>query len=123
MNYYEFLEHCINDGIAGAKADYNKESQKDKLDGSIAGFEACRNKTPEQLAGILVVAQVDANHAMLKREENYWYHRCFEIEVAWVCNVVGAMLWAQNKQHDFVVTARGTLRADEILKRAKAELN
>jgi hypothetical protein len=53
MNYHEFLERVVDEGIAAAKAYYTRPEQKQKLDGSIAGFEACRGKTPPELKELL----------------------------------------------------------------------
>ena len=50
MGYNDFLDSIINQGIASAKRDY---VAGEKLDGSIAGFEACRNKTYEEIVDIL----------------------------------------------------------------------
>ena len=95
MNYFDFLEMVIDDGIEAAKADYVKPEQKQKLEGSIAGFNACRKKTPEELLKILRESERTAQQCTVisKREKEYWYYRCYQLEVEWTCNVVSAMLY------------------------------
>ena len=106
MVYYEFLEHCIDDGIAAVNKTYVKDADRLKLKGSIAGFEACRNKTAEQLERLLVEAgkvvsgvRVDAGGD--RERIDYWYFRYYELQVEGVCDVVGAMLDAQGGEHNF----------------------
>jgi len=93
MNYQEFLTKVIDEGIAAARKDY--ADQKDKLNGSIAGFEACRDKTPEELKLLLESSQISTKDAYTNQLVNYWWFRCYEAEVEWVCNVVSAMLYNQ----------------------------
>lgn len=51
MNYNDFLNRIIDDGITAAKRDY--ENSPDKLKGAVAGFEACRGKSPPELFELL----------------------------------------------------------------------
>ena len=92
MNYNEFLTRVIEEGIESAKADYTEEKDKDRLEGSIAGFNACRDKAPNQLAEVWRKAMTDVNNAYGDNEKKYWYLNSFQLEVEWVCNVVSAML-------------------------------
>jgi hypothetical protein len=41
MTYNDFLNQIIEDGIIAAKEDYAGPQDKNRLEGSIAGFEAC----------------------------------------------------------------------------------
>lgn len=115
MNYAEALERIINDGIAAAKADYTKTSQEDHLAGSIAGFESCRDKSPAELWHTLDSAKKRSHCAMMEQAENYWWIRCFELEVEWVCNCVSAILRNQGLPEIICPTARGTMKAAEII--------
>lgn len=66
MTYLETLERIINDGIEAAKEDYGRKDSpenKARLKGSIEGFEACRGKTPEQLARLLADERCKTNQA------------------------------------------------------------
>lgn len=63
----------------------------------------------------LDLARKLADAALAADRSNYWYYRCFHVEVEWVCNVVSAAL--QNQREETIVppTARGYLKASEIL--------
>ena len=126
MNYTQFLDKVIDDGIKAAKKDYSQPSQKNKLEGSIFGFEQCRDKSPTEIAFLLIeyrkIISEERETEMIfeeldvKREHNYWYYRCAESEIEWVANVVSAMLYNEGKQTIITPTARGMMKADEILK-------
>src|SRR4051812_25251855 len=92
ITYHDFLNRVIDDGIKAARADYTREDQKMELNGSVAGFEACRDKDPA-LLGLLMEQSIErTHHARINQSPDYWYHRCYELEVEWVCNVVSAMI-------------------------------
>jgi hypothetical protein len=116
MNYNEFLTKVIDEGIEAATSDYTKESEKLQLDGSIAGFNACRNKNPEELVEVYKLANKETADAF-NSEKEYWYYRCFQLEVEWVCNVVSAML--MNEGHSPILswlpTANGAMKAASII--------
>ena len=126
MSYEEFLNRIIDDGIEAAKTDYCRPSQQNKLEGSIAGFEACRKKTAGQchvegvvvaLADLLAEARKATLDAHMRREESeeYWRIRCYEAEVEWVCNCVSAVLINENRPCIIPPTARGVMKAAEIV--------
>ena len=130
MTYEEFLDRIINDGIAAAKADYKRPAQKAQLEGSIAGFEACREKGPSDLALLLGKAQANTHTAFRRvnereiSDEEYWKIRCFEAEVEWTCNCVSALTLSGSPWPPIVTpTARGVMKAAEIVgvKGAKEE--
>ncbi len=114
MNYNDFLNRIIEDGIIAVRADYK---EGDKLDGAIAAFEACRNQSPQDLVELLVTANKFMNYAMMSRHDNYWYFRCYQAEVEWTLNVVCAMLYNQGAPQlvSYLPTARGMMKAAEIL--------
>lgn len=125
MNYSEFLNTAIEKGIKAAAKDYTEPNQKDKLEGSVAGLNACRDLAPVRLIEILKMAKEQTHEAYIKEvdtlpkqadEKRYWYYRCYELEVEWICNVVSAML--MNEGMDVIIppTAHGVLMADSILK-------
>lgn len=117
MTTTEFLARVIDGGIAGATADYSANTPNDKmmLEGAVAGFESCRGKSPEQLAILLREARINQTRAHAEQLPDYWRHACFAAEIEWVCNCVSALL--QNEGLPIIVTptARGFLRAAEIV--------
>ena len=119
MNYYEFLDRVIEEGIEAARQDYSRPEQKSKLDGSIAGFQKCNRLTPGELGELLADARKSTQTAFVRAEDDstvdYWHMRCLEAEVEWVCNVVSAMLLANGQPPILHPTARGTIKAAEIL--------
>jgi len=120
MHFSEFLNRVIDDGIAAAREDYAKPAQKRKLEGSIAGFEACRNVRPlhahQDLTELLDAARTSTHAASLGDErEDYWWFRCYELEVEWICNCVSAVLINEGKPPIITPTARGVLKAADII--------
>jgi hypothetical protein len=117
MNYYDFLNKVIEDGISAAKKTY-KDSKNQKLDGALAAFEACRNKMPEDLIEIYTTALSYCENARKNKDsENYWWFRCYLAEVEWVCNVVSAILRNQGLPPLLpnLPTERGFMKAVQIL--------
>ena len=95
MTYDQFLTRIIDDGIIAATEDYKNNGPQ--LNGSIRGFEACRGKTPAQLADLLVEANTAASAAIKQRPNTndlsaYQEARHFAAEVEWVVNCVSAVL-------------------------------
>lgn len=138
MTYEEFLARIIDDGIEAARRDYAKKTRAAHLRGAVAGFEACRGKSPIELKVLLdraCMASHDAHDELVQgrraspgstRPANlagYWEARCYELEVEWVCNCVSAMLY--NEGHPVIVppTARGTIRAAEVLARQSSAVH
>jgi len=115
--YATLLERVVDDGIAAARADYTREHQKPMLEGSVAGFEACREKSPPELAALLLDARTEtgARRRAEQDPENYWWARCFDLEVEWVCNVMSAALMNSGQPVIVPPTMRGVKKAAEIL--------
>lgn len=116
-SYAVLLDRIITDGIAAARRDYCRPDQEHKLAGSVAGFEACRGKSPTELAQLLHEADVTTDQ---KRHEGaevqaYWTARCFALEVGWVCNVISAVLVVHGSQPIVAPTCHGLAKAAEIL--------
>jgi hypothetical protein len=88
MTYVEFLTRIIDDGIAAARADYADKPHK--LRGAVAGFEACRGKSPGELVALWQEAERAA--ARVRSGDGdidlYWEKRCTALEVEWVLNCV-----------------------------------
>lgn len=113
MLYKYFLDRIIDDGIKACRESYKDDTQK--RDGAVAGFNACRGRSVFELRQQLDIARKAANAAFAVDKSNYWYLRCFEAEVEWVCNVVSSALQNQGEDPIVIPTARGYMKAAEIL--------
>lgn len=111
MNWDDFVNQIVERGIQAVKRDYTRPDQKSLLDGSIAGFEACRDKSAVELAKIL--SDLRGPHGV--NQSDIWYSRGFNNEVEWVCNVVSAALFNQGLPVIIQPTARGMQTAAGIL--------
>jgi hypothetical protein len=110
VNYKDFLNRIIDDGVDAAKADYR--DRPDKLRGAVDGFRACREKTPLELGALLQCARMSTDVARRGLPHLYWQLRCYENEVEWVCNCVSVVLL--DKQLPTIVPP--TVRAFEKVK-------
>ena len=114
MNLKEFIDKLIRDGIEEVTAVY--ADQPNKMKGAIAGFKACEFKTPTELALELKKAQGMAQlHFTTANHDKYWYHRMRQLQIEFVCNVVSAVLQNERKPIIIAPTARGVMKAAEIL--------
>lgn len=120
--YGEFLIRVIDDGIAGARKDYHRPDQAHKLEGALAGFEACRGKTPGQISMLLDDARKRVRQKLIDNAQektgdpkDYWRIRCEEAEIEWVANVVSAILAANGLPVIITPTAGGTLKAANVM--------
>lgn len=119
MNYAEFLDEVIRRGIQGATEDYSGDASRivAKRTGAVAGFESCRGKSPKELLLMLQEARKAAHPGIAEEDlDRYWYLRCYEAEVEWVCNVVSAMLLNEGMSTVVTPTARGVFLADKVLR-------
>lgn len=117
-SYVTFLDRIIDDGFGAAKHSYDNDDVK--LRGAVAGFEACRGLSPVLLGRLLEKAHQSfldlrpfGDNPDLEPE--YWWRRCFELEVEWVCNVMSAWLMHQGLPTIVPPTARGALKAAEVV--------
>lgn len=115
MNHQEFLTTVIEDGIEGARFSYKQPHNTIKLKGSLQGFEECRGKEVEELAKLLKEAEKTTQEAMMAQSPDYWFWRCRHLEIEWVCNVVSAVLYNENQPVIIQPSARGMVKAAEIL--------
>lgn len=113
MDWPNFINQIVDLGIDAAKRDYKRPDQEQLLNGSVAGFEACRDKN---IVG-LVKALQSAQRASKKHfgTAKHWYYRGFLLEVEWVCNVASAALYNQKQPVIITPTARGMQTAAQIL--------
>jgi hypothetical protein len=122
MDYWEFLERVINEGIEAATADYTKPTDKSRLTGSIEGFEMCRGKTPPELRDLHGQGLKNTGEAYWKHQDNIEEYRRINsqgAEIEWTCNVVSAALMNQGLPVIVPPTARGVMKAAAILGVAK----
>jgi hypothetical protein len=117
MNYQEFLTKVIDEGVVAAKGDYTSLRQQPHLHGSVAGFEVCRGKQPAELSTLLKEAETSTNESRRNQEDadTYWFKRCYELEIGWVCNVVSALLMNEGLPTIVPVSARGMFKAAGIV--------
>ena len=122
MDYNDFLNKVIDDGIAGVQADY--QDDKDRLDGAIKGFEECYGKDPVALAELLIEANKTTVEKHREQAPDYWYWRSREDEIEWVCNVVSSLMAATNGKFPAIVTptARGYMRMAEVVRKSEGFL-
>lgn len=115
----DLLARVVDDGIAAARADYAAPGDAERLEGSVAGFEACRGRTPVQLAVLLDEVRRETRTAYAAGPDpapsRYWYWRCREAEVEWVCNVLSAVLANEGLPVLVPPTCRGVAKAAEIV--------
>lgn len=109
------LNQIIDDGIEAARSDYSQPKDKLKLDGSVAGFEACRGKPPATIQGLIVEFNDDATCKLMERAPDYWYWRCRAAEVEWVANVLSNIMAAQGWEPIAMMTAGGAMKAAKII--------
>lgn len=126
MTWDELLNRIIDDGLAAVRADY-KDKPRWWLEGAVAGLEACRGKTPEQLGRLYVRARVVEHRAMhaacdITRltdvaHNRAWRVRTFMAEVEWVCNCISVLLQESGLEPlaSHLPTARAYLKMNEIL--------
>ena len=115
MTLNDALNQIIDDGIEAARADYSKPRDTLKRDGAIAGLEDCRGKSPEQIRGLLTAAGQKVMEARGVPSPQYGYWRCREAEIEWVLNVLICLMVAQGHPPLGTMTARGNLKAAEII--------
>lgn len=92
MNLLQFVNRVVDEGIKAAKRDYARSDQREKLKGSIAGFEACRDNEPIDLKLLLDSAHQATETAREDGDEMFWWYRCYEAEVEFVCKCVSVVL-------------------------------
>lgn len=123
--YQYLLMRVIDDGVAAAIRDYATPEQAAKLEGSLAGFEECRNLSTTELKELLQEADQDYeaayrmyghNSAAQEDIDAYWRLRCRALEIYWVCNVLSAALYYSGLPLIVPPTVRGATKAAEILR-------
>jgi hypothetical protein len=115
MDYFTALDAIIRRGIEGVNKSFADEPHK--RDGSIEGFDACRDKTPLDLFDVLdgsrkrTAKAKQASQEKLIEMKDYWKVRYAEIQVEWVCNCVAVMIVNQGQKSPFPRHVGPTARA------------
>jgi hypothetical protein len=120
VNYERFLSQVIEEGMEAAKKDYTRPEQQASLHGALAGFEVCRGKAPSELYVLMIEAMKTSWSSRAEEADDpdtHWFKRCYTLEIEWVCNVVSAMMLNEGLEPIVVPSARGVLKADNILRR------
>lgn len=115
IEFEEFLVLVIEDGIEAARHDYPLPRQRLKLDGANRGFEDCRGRNINALCELLKEARDTVRQKRKQDASDFWYWRCREAEIYWVCNVLSAALYSSRVSPIVPPTAAGALKASEIL--------
>lgn len=115
MNRTELLDAIIDDGTTEVPMAYPRPDQRDKREGAIAGFAACRGLDDEDLKRLLAASREATGKAMASNDVRYWWHRMYELQVEWVLNVLSAAMAANGSTPPTGYTARGMLKAADVL--------
>lgn len=120
MEYLTFLDKVIETGMEAARADYAKPDDRHKLRGALDGFEACRGKSPPEIAVLLGEARAQELKAYGDDLDRYWELVCRAREIEWVANVLSALLMSSGQDVIVQPTCRGVLHAHRLLGGAQA---
>ena len=112
---HDLLMAIIDDGTTEIPLAYPRPDQKNKREGAVAGFEACRDQDDQALLTLLDAARGRTRQAMISGAADYWWHRMFEAQVEWTLNVMSAALQAHGMEPLIPPTARGMNKAMDIL--------
>lgn len=115
MDWDKFINQIVDLGIEAAKRDYKRPDQKPLLDGSLAGFEECRNKSVVDLAKLLPGAAAYRDNAQKGSTTGYLRAKGYYNEIEWVCNVASAALYNQGLPVIIQPTVRAMQTAAKIL--------
>lgn len=115
LSYDAFLTRVIDDGQEEARTAYAGPKKAHKLEGALAGFEACRGASPRRLHDLLVEAERERGRRQEGDLTAFWWQVAYFRQVEWVCNCVSAAL--ENSRLPTIVppTAFAVRKAAEIL--------
>jgi hypothetical protein len=90
MRLSHFRDRIIDDAAASAFTVYAGDIQK--RDGFLAGLEACRDKSPGELAEMLVAANTAMDAAQRGNHPRQGEAIAFRAAVLWVCECVSCAM-------------------------------
>jgi hypothetical protein len=120
MDRNDLLNSVIDDGIEEVRHLYTRPDQKDKHDGAMEGFEACRGLSDSKLLALFKQAQANTLAARAAQAKDYWRVRYKELQVEWVLDVLSAAMLNDGQQPLITPTGRGMKKAADILGVASA---
>lgn len=110
-----FIELVIDDGIRSAPLSIYDDGGDGRV-GSIAGFVACRGKTPFQLHTMLRAAELSVQSIPWK-DERRRFHNQYLLKVRWVCNCVSVVLIREGRTPIVDQPAYGwSLKVDRLIR-------
>lgn len=117
----ELLRLTIEKGIASVRSD--SDMQPHEIEGSIAGFEACRDldaSSPDAMLDLLDSVRKESEKAFHISHENkmslsdYWRIRYKEIQIEYVFEIM-KFAWIQSGHDITNVSARSAAKFNEII--------
>lgn len=116
MTREELLDAIIDDGVEECRHTYLRPDQREKLEGCLEGFEACRGRTDGELLELLAARTAQVHDMMAAgTTAGYWRARCAVLQIAWTLNVLSAAAYAHGRAPLIPPTSRGMAKAAEIL--------
>ena len=120
MDYGAFLTRIIEDGIAEVREAYAGSEPRNvaKRAGAIEGFDACRGKTPAEIAALMQETTQAASRLVGTDDiDGYWQVRYKALQVEWVANCVSAVLMNQGHPPlaSHLPTCRAAMKAAEVV--------
>ena len=116
MTREELLDAIIDDGIEECRHTYLRPDQREKLEGCLEGFDACRGGSDQALLALLAARTAEVHDMMEARiMKDYWRKRCAVLQIAWTLNVLSAAAYAHGRAPLIPPTSRGMAKAAEIL--------
>lgn len=128
MTLAEFIAEIVKDGIEAAGRDYSRPDATGRAmrSGAVDGFKACLGKTPDELRALLASERKKTESlrrgtspSSTEDAAHYWYQRCKEAEIEWVCGCVSVVLNEQGGEPISGMTARQVLHSARVLKRGR----
>lgn len=106
-DYSDFLNRLIDRTVAEVQRVYGIRTSLEKLNGSLAGCAACRDKTPAELKILLSTSRLSSLDARKHDSTKFWWYRSYEEQVGWICNVMSC--WLMNR-NEATITTHTTVR-------------
>lgn len=116
MDYKGLVNAICDDGETEVSRTYTRPEQQEKREGCLRGFQEARMTVgAADLKALLDTAIHDREAARLHDSPHYWFWRCREAQIEWVTNVVSAALMTIQQPVIIQPTARGLMKAADIL--------
>lgn len=83
-----FVNRLVSNAMNSVAQTYSQPGQREKLEGSLAGLNACLNQKLEGLREVLAEINEYVHLAAKERWENYWWFRLYQAQVEFIINRV-----------------------------------